>query len=839
MADPEFSPSSQSRPATGKVPSAASTSLHQGRSDDTAVKETLATLFPSSIYELRVIGASDGRREGVFTGTFASDSSSSVLNSLGQLTHWKGAYVTLNRIRNEGARGQTGGLQCGARATGNADIDRIQWLLVDLDPVRPAGVSSTDVEHQAAIERAQAVRAFLVEEYGWPEPLLASSGNGAHLLFRADLAPESDLPKRLLAVLDGLFTDEQVGVDKSTFSPAQLTKLYGTRACKGTPTDERPHRVSRILESPDREALWANPVTEAQLRKFVEVHGEEANAPAPSATYESLASKSGLRWDSTNYGGGWSLARVEGLLSGAGIGVRQVKDMPYGKVLVLACCPMDDTHEVDLAASVTQLNSGALSASCKHNRCTWGWKDLRARFDPDYSTRASSPHSKATSPRLLLDSTPSPFAASELPRTQRAHRFFSLFEIMREDLPEYLVKGVLNKGELGVLYGAPASYKSFVALDLALRVTVGMVWHRERHRVRQGEVLYLAGEGTAGLTVRLRAWLQEWQGESAGWADDLEEDDVALDAFRCAHFSKEVPTLIETQEPLLFVQAVREHFRPESPPALIVIDTLARGFAGGDENHSGDMGRFLEACDHIRRETGAAILIIHHKGKEGDQERGSSALRAGVDVMIQAKASGNPANGVRVVTLTCDKCKDGATAEPLKLQMQVVEVGVDDEGDTVTSLVPEIYEEENDQSVEHPENAQPNSPRVVESDAQILAYLSTLDSGSAVSSKTIGEVTGVAKSTLHKRLNVLVKRGEIVCHGGSKPRGFSLPKRVVSLPSLTPKSEGNLRDLGVGGVAQQGSQSHFPPEGGSETDSETCSGERLDEHGETDREETL
>lgn len=828
-----FNPShpQPSDPVNGKAPRAADVPPPTARVDSTTLDGALATLFPaSSVVEVRVIGGSDGRGEGVFTGTFASDATSTVLERLGTMKRWKGAYVTLNRIRSKGATGPSGKLTRGARATGNADIDHVNWLLVDLDPGRPSGVSSTDEEHQAAIERARAVRAFLVEQHDWPEPLFASSGNGAHLLFRTDLAPECDLPKRLLAVLDELFSDTQVGVDKSTHSPAQLTKLYGTRACKGMATEERPHRMSRILESPERDALWANPVTEAQLRRFVEAHGDVSSSPSSGGAPAS--SESGIQWEHTNYGGGWSLDRLRGFLADAGIGVRQVKDMAYGTVLVLERCPMDDTHEVDLAAAVTQLSSGALSASCKHDRCGWGWKDLRARFDPDYGTGGNSTSANA-SKRARLDLTPSLISECREKTQGRSYRFHSLFEIMREPSPDFLIKRVINQGELAVLYGSPGAFKSFVALDMALHVALGEAWHREGHLVRQGCVLYLAGEGTAGLTTRLRAWIQEWSGKSLGSPQEFDEGDPALTDFKHVCIGKEVPALIDSNETKSFVAAVLDQFPLESPPALIVIDTLARGFHGGDENHAGDMGRFLNACDEIRRATKAAVLIVHHKGKDREQERGSSALRAGVDVMIEAGAVGCPEKDEREVRLTFDKCKDGATPKELRLQMNVVHVGVDDEGEDETSLVPTYLAESDSKCSKALAKTQVSKPRKIESEEKILSFLASLKAGVSVPVVDIIAGSGGSKASIYRRLDSLSDSGQIVRHGTFKPFAYSLPPNTVSPPGLTLESERDKRDLGVGGVVQQGSQSHFPPKGGSETDSETCSGVRPDKADET------
>jgi hypothetical protein len=134
------------------------------------------------------------------------------------------------------------------RATTDRDIVRREWLLIDADPVRPSGVSSTNEEHQLALNRARECAQYL-HERGWPEPILADSGNGGHVLCRIDL-PNDDASKqlvvRLLAALDQRFSNERVRIDTTTFNAARICKVYGTMACKGFSTDSQPHRISGV-----------------------------------------------------------------------------------------------------------------------------------------------------------------------------------------------------------------------------------------------------------------------------------------------------------------------------------------------------------------------------------------------------------------------------------------------------------------------------------------------------------------------------------------------------------------------------------------------------------------
>ena len=122
-----------------------------------------------------------------------------------------GIYVTLNDVNPAllARRANRIKLRLSRKdaTTADADILRRRWFPVDIDPVRPSGVSSTDEEHDAALAAAERIAIWLVEQ-GFPAPVRADSGNGAHLLYRIDLESDADatvLVKGCLTTLDALF----------------------------------------------------------------------------------------------------------------------------------------------------------------------------------------------------------------------------------------------------------------------------------------------------------------------------------------------------------------------------------------------------------------------------------------------------------------------------------------------------------------------------------------------------------------------------------------------------------------------------------------------------------
>jgi hypothetical protein len=163
-----------------------------------------------------------------------------------------GVYYVLNPINPALLARAYNRLQERAKyTTADADILRRRWLPVDLDPVRPAGVSSSDEEHEAAIGRARIIAQDM--ESKWGGAILADSGNGAHLLYEIDLPNNREglaFVSGALAEFDRHYSDQTVKVDVTSANAARIWKAYGTVARKGDSIPGRPHRLSRILEVP-------------------------------------------------------------------------------------------------------------------------------------------------------------------------------------------------------------------------------------------------------------------------------------------------------------------------------------------------------------------------------------------------------------------------------------------------------------------------------------------------------------------------------------------------------------------------------------------------------------
>jgi hypothetical protein len=139
--------------------------------------------------------------------------------------------------------------------TADCDIIRRQFIPIDLDPIRSSGVSSTDEQHEASLNKARTIHKWIIKEK-WPEPIFCDSGNGAHLLLPIDLPNNEESTVFVQNMLYGLhekFSDDVIGVDTSVYNAARIMRVAGTMNCKGDNHPKYPHRMAKILSVPNKQ----------------------------------------------------------------------------------------------------------------------------------------------------------------------------------------------------------------------------------------------------------------------------------------------------------------------------------------------------------------------------------------------------------------------------------------------------------------------------------------------------------------------------------------------------------------------------------------------------------
>jgi hypothetical protein len=321
---------------------------------------------PERVYELRALGVP---KCGVVSGYYNTAGREAFVEDCAGLSgDAGGVYLTINPVNPVLlARSVNRAQDFGKHTTTDGEIVARRWLPLDFDPVRPAGISSTDEEHAAALECAQRTREYLLT-LGFPAGamVLVDSGNGAHLLCRIELANDDasrDLVKSCIDAVAARFTDSVVKVDQTTFNAARIWKVPGTMARKGDHTDERPHRLARLIDVPEEIVTVPN----GTLRNLAALVPPRPEPVARSA------------WD-----GRTTQFDLDAWLVEHELDVEPPKPWNGGRLWALSTCPWNPQH-TNKSAFIVQHPNGAISARCHHDSCQGnGWSDLRAKFEPGY-----------------------------------------------------------------------------------------------------------------------------------------------------------------------------------------------------------------------------------------------------------------------------------------------------------------------------------------------------------------------------------------------------------------------------------------------------------------------
>lgn len=358
------------------------------------VRRFLGLLFQSGdVFEVRAPDCRerrDARYAFTCSGYFTFETMDAAVNGIAELDRSAiapGIYLTINPVAPALLARAANRIKPRAReTTQDKDVMHRRWLLIDVDPVRPAGVSATDSELALALERALVIAEYLAA-LGWPASIMAMSGNGYHLLYRIDLpTDDAGLVKAVLAALADRFSDGAVAIDRSVHNPARIVKVIGTVSRKGdelrgaASQDDRPHRRSEIVAVPEQ--LVAVP--EELLRAVA--NAKDGSDDAARANVAAPVGNGGGdygRFDCTPAG-------VRAWLEARGVAVKGERRNGDRTLLLLERCPINpeivSTGGSDIAVMVG--DDGMLAYCNKHNRGqTYTWHDLRRALDPSYEPR--------------------------------------------------------------------------------------------------------------------------------------------------------------------------------------------------------------------------------------------------------------------------------------------------------------------------------------------------------------------------------------------------------------------------------------------------------------------
>lgn len=313
------------------------------------------------------------------------------------------------------------------------------------------------------------------------------------------------------------------------------------------------------------------------------------------------------------------------------------------------------------------------------------------------------------------------------------------FPITRADAMEAsegardFVEGLLTEGGASVTYGASNSGKTFWLLNLGAHIATGKAWRHGEVEIDQGAVVYVCLEGTHGMQNRIEAM------KRAG----------ILTPGAPFYVCTSPVSLLDATHADKLAETVREAARQsELPCRLVIIDTMARAMAGGDENSGKDMTFAVASIDAVKQATGAHVAIVHHCGKdEARGARGHSSLRAAVDTEIEVSKP----EGDRITTVRVTKQRDLERGEAMPFSLKVIELGTNRRGKVITSC---IVHHEDEMMASKPKTA---GRKPTYSPESLLDYLPA-DSVSDWQTRA-SEDSGISRSLFYELKNTLKASG--------------------------------------------------------------------------------
>jgi hypothetical protein len=554
--------------------------------DPAETRRTLGALLSTGqVTELRALEATTNgdRWAGTYTGFFADPDK--LVAALATFKSAKGIYIIPNpvdpaliaRANNRVRRANKGD------STSDHNIVSRRWLLVDCDDAkRPAGISATDAEHKAALKRAKAIANDIHFNYGWPDPIIADSGNGGHLVYCIDEpAGDGGLVESCLNALAAKFTDDAVKVDTTVHNAARIWKLYGTLACKGDSTEDRPHRMSRIISTPSTIATVSHEHLESLAAEAPAQHKEQRGEHNNGAVFD-----------------------IAGFIARNGFELSGPDAYQGGRRWTFDKSPLCDHHGD--GPFLIQFGSGALSAGCHHESCGWTWADLRARYEPKQE------------PRGMADLRPAELREPERKLIERL-----TFAKLRENNPNLkppLVEGLLRSGETCNVISYSKVGKSWMVYGLALSIITGQHW-LGRFKTTKGKVLHVDNElHKCTLAHRIPA-----VAEAMGILPSQYEQDL------------EVVSLRGNLRSLADLGCDLKALEPGEYKAIILDAKYRFAIAGVSENDNAAETMLYNELDRIAEQTQAAIVLVHHASK-GDQS-GKRITDVGSGAGAQSRAA--------------------------------------------------------------------------------------------------------------------------------------------------------------------------------------------------------
>lgn len=543
---------------------------------------------PDEIFEIRVIGT---QRKVINSGYFQD--ADTLLQAFDTIDlRGRNVYVTLGKVKRECfSRSQRERFEQTNVTTSDSDISGYRWLFIDLDPVRPTGISSSEKELKKSYEVARKVYLYL-QSLGFEEPVKALSGNGCHLFYRIAIMNNEEgrtLVEKCLKVLALLFDSDRVKVDTTNYNPSRICKLHGTLAQKGSSTQERPHRMSRIFSAPDEIKITGKIFLEKLVAELPEEPKRETRRYQAPEAFDLITfmQRNGMTYkeDSND----------------------------RAKIFKLDHCPFDSSH-ADGDAKIFLYHNGAIAFKCHHNSCRqYKWQDVRKKFEPDAYDRDwdDSKYDEGWK-KHNRDKT-----EKEVPYTETEEDIFRTARMIEEDPEpdhEYIRSGIevidqtlrgLQKTNVSVLTGVRGSGKSTILAQIILTAI------NDGHNVvcYSGE---LNNKKYLNWLIRQAAGKNHVEAKASGFHVDSEARQKIIDWFG-DHFwlyNNRAGNNFQKIE-----QRLRAQLKANKADLCIIDNLMALDLTSFDQNKYDSQTKFVWALKNLAELTNTHIIFVAHPRK--------------------------------------------------------------------------------------------------------------------------------------------------------------------------------------------------------------------------------
>lgn len=332
----------------------------------------MLTVLGNSLVEIRALPVSNSAP---LRGYFEDlDQAGEIAVRMGESNEWGGIYVTINQL-SDGLRSLADGQMARGKATADTDIDRFRHLVLDIDPIKPNGVkgAATDAEHNATLEAANKAKE-IAAEHDWPEPMIVDSGNGSYAILRVDLPNDvesKELLGRVLQAFAAKIDDDGAKVDTSVNNASRIFRVAGTLNRKGEHSEDRPHRMAKIISAPSDDTL-----IQVSLDQLQELGGKGTTSRLETDCKLQLSER--LHAELANV----VIAYLRRAEKAPPFEISE--DREFVK-LEFAYCPFKGGSHTDGRSAVLVWRDGTVGFKCFHDKCNGlGWKSLQKELEVEF-----------------------------------------------------------------------------------------------------------------------------------------------------------------------------------------------------------------------------------------------------------------------------------------------------------------------------------------------------------------------------------------------------------------------------------------------------------------------